>query len=306
MVLWGRITGAVVLVVLLLIGCGDTHGPSYKSADDRLTGYWLAEGLDEAATPVPSVSGIEICDSGDVIRLMVNWETGVLWNSGKNSSTAPDHGPSLVSPAPPCKLISDRVGYATLRCGGSGPGTEIRYTLINDQLEFSRPVGGQTRYRRAPDGNQIFAPVIALFEATFNGGSFENTAFTPSKISRYLSAYSIINTRQNEEHSFRIHAGNGWESLNLNIPEWTGAGTYSIEPGHNLVYYYCFDACVGLHQRQSGPSGSVTIDEYDAVEGRCTGTFALTMVEIDWQAPIVSIDVEITGQFDLPVYIYPQ
>ena len=28
-------------------GCCDTHGPGYKSADDRLAGYWLADPADK-------------------------------------------------------------------------------------------------------------------------------------------------------------------------------------------------------------------------------------------------------------------
>jgi hypothetical protein len=303
-----RVTLVCACLALFAAGCGDNQGPEYKYAfDNRLVGDWMFSMVDPY-TGIPEAGGIQILETGEIRGLTVKWETGVLTESWRR----PDWETNGYA------VLSAYKGRAVIRVPPLGWGiplptrdVEVNYTVKNDVLEFDQIIAGlRNRYERSAVGTKIAEPVHSLFEATIDGGSYKNVVFENDTYRDSPGAQAWGRQTSGGENLLVIAAYRGSEHFMVEIPGFSGPGTYDVGPwvyppvpGACLVYYSeGGSGCVipiHLWTASEGNSGSLTIGSYDSVTGRCTGTIEASLVEDADEIERVLV----SGRFDVPVYV---
>jgi hypothetical protein len=272
---------------VLLLQCTRDKNPIYHwgTIDPDLVGSWYNMETQVAyGNPPVSIKGIEILGDGSINTLAVEWSTGKI-----QVSSARPVARFMNAIEQKCSVKIFPQGMLPERI------YESNYRIKNSRLYL----GNQDQpgafswfndfYEKTTPGEIVTQPIHSEFEVTMDDYHFRNSAFSssPSAYFRYLSPEN--------DTTISILAYENNQHLNIYLERFTGQGTYLLgsETNGRADYYTSGGCCIAIISTDQYPyAGSITINNFDLSNKRCSGTFNFTIDDQSFT----------NGRFDIPVY----
>ncbi len=249
-----RISRLFLLFLMLMgiAGCQD-FGDTYD-VDPHLLGDWYRFDTLTVAQPSPRVAfnGMRINADRTIQPLGIEFETGrvaLMEGDVIRHILNGTRGLLVVQYFAPPDLATDSMSYA----------------FANETLVLSHRYT-RSAYSRTRLGSVLARPEHVIVTLTIDGVRTESP-----RIGRVIPAYvsKLPGTR------IQLFSVIPDGSLTIEVDDFNGAGTYPIAPGKGVLRLFSGDVVFTL-SADSLSSGTIHIDQYDEVAGRCSGRFAFT------------------------------
>jgi hypothetical protein len=241
--------------------------------DPRLHGDWA----ECDAEWEYQTNGIRIEANGSLFWLGIDWTTG--------ASSVLEH-PLFIRDA----NITARDGRLMYNQAMRAPDT-LTYMLEGDRMEWRSHDVPMRRYRRITPGQKLFEPIVASITAEIDGEAFSTQHKLP-----YPPAWARIETRGNT-FDINIACTDLW-SFEFVVLGAYGPGKYTLAAqGQSWARISHIEGDMvygGATNAQQ--TGSITIDTFDHVQKRITGTFGFDALSYRGDTIVVR-----NGIFDLPI-----
>jgi len=139
-------------------------------------------------------------------------------------------------------------------------------------------------------GSNVAQPMALEFLAKLNVSEVKNRAVDES-----FSA--LVTTANSSTLYIFAELIIPWEYINIAIHDFNGTGSYVLEDAKVDFISFCGDFYYTNLTLDSSSLNLITIDEYDTVLNRCSGTFALDLYQ-HWNGPPLRLR---HGVFSLPI-----
>lgn len=143
------------------------------------------------------------------------------------------------------------------------------------------------------DFNSVIKEAIEC-NASFN---IDSTNFENLKV--YYNPTAYISKFSDSEISFWCYTGKYF--IHIKIPDFNGAGSYAINYSQAVLGRYDGDV-IETFNSDSINTGSLIIDQFDEVNGKCKGRFNFTAKSYDRYSNNQVIHIISDAEFSVPIY----
>jgi len=257
----------------------------YGTIDENLVGAWLYRKVRPyPGLPTEIIYGFLISEKHKMYDLGVEWSTGRL---------------SLL-PLPPQATIANACnGDFEIRLEPNWmPVREsyaFEYRIDGNELFFMNlapSIFASDHYRRSKLGEKVATPVSTEFEVQIDSMHYRNMG-----IYIFPSAYTGFDPQQDDTvltiTAYRYE--NNYTIIKIRLGHFAGSGVYELgsETNGNANYEIIIGHQISsISTSQQSHAGSVTIENFDQTNKRCSGTFSFEAEGYSFR----------DGSFDVPVY----